>query len=69
MNIANQNQLVPWLANTKPEVVMMHLGTNDVAANRATATITASFTKLVGQMRDSNPNMKIVVSKAFRCYA
>lgn len=29
-NIANQNQLPGWLSATRPDVVMMHLGTNDV---------------------------------------
>src|SRR3954468_6464768 len=27
--IANQNQLPPWLAATTPDIVLMHLGTND----------------------------------------
>src|SRR5688572_31636067 len=29
-NIANQNQLVGWLSSTRPDIVIMHLGTNDV---------------------------------------
>ncbi|KAG9090930.1 hypothetical protein FRC06_000818 [Ceratobasidium sp. 370] len=31
-NIANQNQLPPWLAATTPDIVAMTLGTNDVSA-------------------------------------
>src|SRR3954468_8638537 len=33
--IANQDQLPPWLAATSPDIVLMHLGTNDLfnAAN------------------------------------
>src|SRR6266481_5717606 len=38
-NIANQNQLPPWLAATNPDVVMLQLGTNDVWNNIAPATI------------------------------
>ena len=62
-NIAEQNQLVGWLAAADPDVVMMHLGTNDVWNNRAPATILAAFTKLVGQMRAANPAMRILVAQ------
>ena len=61
--IANQNQLPGWLAATDPDVVMMHLGTNDVWNNLSPQTILAAFTKLVGQMRASNPAMKILVAQ------
>lgn len=61
-NIANQNQLVGWLSSTRPDIVIMHLGTNDVWNNIAAGTITTAFSKLVDQMRASNPNMKILVS-------
>lgn len=60
-NVANQNQLVGWLSATKPTIVLMHFGTNDVWNNIATNTILAAFTKLVDQMRASNPSMKILV--------
>jgi lysophospholipase L1-like esterase len=62
-NIANQNQLPGWLSATRPDVVMMHLGTNDVWNNIAPATILAAFGKLVDQMRASKPTMKILVAK------
>lgn len=60
-NVANQNQLVGWLSATKPTIVLMHFGTNDVWNNIATNTIIAAFTRLVDQMRASNPSMKILV--------
>jgi lysophospholipase L1-like esterase len=62
--IADQNQLPPWLTAARPDVVVVHLGTNDMwggfipLENKITA-----FTKLIGQMRANNPNMKIVVAK------
>lgn len=62
-NVADQNQLVGWLAASKPDVVMMHFGTNDVWSNRPTDQILAAYSKLVDQMRASNPNMKILVAK------
>ncbi|KAF1945297.1 SGNH hydrolase [Clathrospora elynae] len=63
INIANQNQLPGWLSSTKPDIVLMHLGTNDIWSNRATADIVTAFSKLVDQMRASKPTMKIIVAK------
>ncbi|KAG9087690.1 hypothetical protein FS749_002746 [Ceratobasidium sp. UAMH 11750] len=62
-NIANQNQLPPWLAATTPDIVAMTLGTNDVWSNIAPSTITTAFSKLVDQMRASKPTVKILVAK------
>src|SRR5262245_15147833 len=53
-NVADQNLLPGWLSATRPDIVMMHFGTNDVWSNRPTSTILAAFTKLVGQMRAAN---------------
>src|ERR1041384_1975165 len=62
-NMADQNQLVPWLAATRPDIVIMHLGTNDVWNARTPAVILTAFSKLVDQMRAQNPNMKILVAQ------
>lgn len=62
-NIANQNLLPGWLSATTPDVVIMHLGTNDVWNSIAPATILSAFSTLVDQMRASNANMKILVAK------
>jgi lysophospholipase L1-like esterase len=62
-NVADQNQLVGWLAATLPDVVIMHFGTNDVWNNRSPATILTAFSKLVDQMRASNPSMKVLVAQ------
>ncbi|WP_433206771.1 cellulose binding domain-containing protein [Dactylosporangium sp. CS-047395] len=61
--VADQNQLVGWLAATHPDVVLMHFGTNDVWSNRSTDTILAAYSKLVDQMRASNPAMRILVAQ------
>jgi len=62
--IADQNQLPPWLAAARPDIVLMHLGTNDMWGGYIpTATVLAAYTKLVGQMRAQNPAMKIIVAK------
>ena len=62
--IADQNQLPPWLTAARPDIVVVHLGTNDMwggfipLQNKITA-----YTKLIGQMRANNPNMKIIVAQ------
>lgn len=62
--IADNNQLPPWLSAARPDIVLMHLGTNDMWGHYIpTATKLAAFTKLVGQMRAGNPNMKIIVAQ------
>jgi lysophospholipase L1-like esterase len=63
VNIANQNLLPPWLSATRPDIVMMHLGTNDVWSALTPATILTAFSKLVDQMRAQNPNMRILVAQ------
>jgi lysophospholipase L1-like esterase len=62
-DIANQNLLPAWLAATRPDIVMMHLGTNDVWGARTPDVILAAFSKLVDQMRAQNPNMQILVAQ------
>ncbi len=67
--IANQNQLPGWLAASTPDIVVMHLGTNDsFSASNTVDMILAAYTTLVGQMRASNPNMKILVAQIIPLY-
>jgi lysophospholipase L1-like esterase len=61
--VADQNQLPGWLAATHPDIVMMHFGTNDVWSGRTPDVVLAAYSKLVDQMRASNPAMKVVVAK------
>lgn len=62
--IADQNQLPPWLAAANPDIVLMHLGTNDMwGGHIPTDNKITALTKLVGQMRANNPNMKIIVAQ------
>ncbi|MEV4466145.1 cellulose binding domain-containing protein [Micromonospora echinofusca] len=61
--VANQDLLPGWLAATRPDIVLMHFGTNDVWSAVAPATILAAYGRLVAQMRASNPAMKVLVAK------
>ena len=62
IDIANKKQLVGWLQKNPADIITMHLGTNDIGAQHETADIITALTTLIKVMRDSNPNMKIIVS-------
>lgn len=61
IDIANNN-LAGWLASEKPDVVMFMFGTNDSTGVYSTDEVITAYTKMVQQMRASNPNMEIIVS-------
>nr|WP_285689349.1 SGNH/GDSL hydrolase family protein [Actinoplanes sp. NBRC 103695] len=63
VTIASGTQLPPWLAATDPDVVLMHLGTNDVWSNRSPTEILAAFSTLLRQMRAQNPSTVLLVAK------
>ncbi len=68
-DIANLNQLPPWLAATNPDIVLMHLGTNDILnGTKTTAMILAAYSTMVDQMRANNPNIKIIVAQIIPMY-
>jgi hypothetical protein len=60
VNIANTN-LPTWLKSNVPDIVMFMLGTNDVAQGKTTTDINGAYTKMVGELRRANPNVKIIV--------
>ncbi len=62
-NVAKQNLLPGWLAATRPDIVLMHFGTNDVWNAIPPTTILDAYSILVDQMRASNPSMKVIVAQ------
>lgn len=62
-NVAQQGLLVDWLAQTEPDAVMMHFGTNDVWSGIPTGTILDAYGTLVAQMRAQNPQTRILVAQ------
>lgn len=57
-----KNDLPGWLNSAKPDVILMHLGTNDVIQKKSLDDIMKAYDALVAQMRTSNPRMNIIVS-------
>ncbi|KAL1591377.1 hypothetical protein SLS60_011990 [Paraconiothyrium brasiliense] len=60
---ANNNSLPPWLSAANPDVIIMHVGTNDAAANISTAKVFSAYDKLLGQMRAANAKTTLIASK------
>ncbi|GAA3501699.1 hypothetical protein GCM10019016_088060 [Streptomyces prasinosporus] len=61
--VADQDLLPGRLAATRPDIVVMHFGTNDVWSNVPVDRILAAYTELVAQMRASNPDMRVLVAR------
>lgn len=62
-DLAKSGQLATWLAKSNPDMVMMLFGTNDCWCDKGAKAILDAYTVLVGQMRENNPKMTIVVGK------
>jgi len=62
--IVSADELPGWLAISRPDIVMMFLGTNDVwSGTRNTSVILGAYTTLVEQMRAQNPAMTVLVAQ------
>ncbi|CAL9590004.1 hypothetical protein SUDANB6_05239 [Streptomyces sp. enrichment culture] len=61
--VADRNLLPARLAATRPDIVVMHFGTNDVWSAIPPDRILAAYTRLVEQMRTDNPDMRILVAQ------
>ena len=48
---------------TKPDIALVHYGTNDVWNSKPTSDITAGYSALVDQLRAANPNVAVLVAK------
>lgn len=60
---AKNGNLIAWLNQNPPDVVIMLLGTNDVLiGKKPTNEVLAAYDTLLGQMRAKNPKMQIIFS-------
>ncbi|MDN3270311.1 GDSL-type esterase/lipase family protein [Streptomyces sp. MA15] len=62
-HVADRGLLPARLAATRPDIVVMHFGTNDVWSGVAPDRILAAYTTLLAQMRESNPDMRVLVAQ------
>ncbi len=58
-------ELQTWAAE-KPDIVLMHFGTNDVWDGVATSTILSAYVAVIAEFRKQNPNVIFFVSKIIK---
>ena len=56
-------QIEGWLGGYTPDVVLMHLGTNDAFQNQSTDSTIAELTDLIGMLRADNERVVILLAK------
>ena len=65
-NLANEEpngEMDTWFSANPPDVVLMHIGTNDVWNKIATATILSAYGVAIDTLRKYAPNVVIVLAK------
>ena len=58
-------ELLTWAAE-KPDIVLMHFGTNDVWDGIGTSTILSAYLAVIAEFRKQNPNVIFFVSKIIK---
>ena len=56
-------QIQGWLGSYTPDVVLMHLGTNDAFQNQSTDSTVSELTDLIGMLRADNERVVILLAK------
>ena len=55
-------QLPNWLEQNTPDIALVHLGTNDLFANQSTSSTLDELEQIIGELRQSNPNVVVLMS-------
>lgn len=61
-NDPNAGKLPDWLAAYTPDVVLLHVGTNDVTHRAADHTV-ANIVRMIRMLQNDNPNVAILLAK------
>lgn len=61
--LANRGDLVKWLRKDPTDIMLMHYGSNDIRHGKDTDEILEGMAIAVGQMRQVNPDMTILVAQ------
>lgn len=56
-------RLPGWAAVAQPDIVLIHLGTNDIAQNQSIASTTTEVRSLIQTLRTVNPRVQILVAQ------
>ena len=65
----NKGELRKWLKQYKPDIVLMHLGTNDMFRNHDLEETVAELREVVRQIRAEAPQVTIMMAKLIPAYS
>jgi lysophospholipase L1-like esterase len=63
VNLAKSKKLLDWFKEDKPDIVLLHLGSNDIRHGKTTGEIIDALTVAVEQMRQVNPDVVILAAR------
>ncbi len=65
------DQMIPEVANAagthRPDVALIHLGTNDVLQGQSNASTKEELRTIIGDLRSANPNVSIFLAQVIPC--
>jgi lysophospholipase L1-like esterase len=56
-------KLAQWAAAARPDVALVHLGTNDIIQGQSSDSTVAELGRVIDTLRAANPRVKVVVAK------
>jgi lysophospholipase L1-like esterase len=56
-------RIAEWTEKAKPDIVLLHLGTNDLASGQAHGMVISEIVELVKRIRQVNPRVKILLAQ------
>lgn len=57
------NQIDNWMSNAKPDIVLIHLGTNDILGGESFDSTIDELRQLIQKIRQHNPQVKILLAQ------
>ena len=57
------NRIDNWMSNAKPDIVLIHLGTNDILGGESSDSAIAELNQLIQKIRQQNPNVTILLAQ------
>lgn len=63
------NGMGAWLTKYTPDMVLMHVGSNDCIQGQSTNTTVDEITQIIGKLRNDNPSVVIFISNLIPCFA
>jgi lysophospholipase L1-like esterase len=56
-------EIAAWARASRPDVVLMHLGTNDALEGESPASTIAEMERIIDRLRDANPAVTVLVAR------